>query len=56
VRRSNLRCFFFDMRLRRFLMTEPMLTYVLTYSNVPATLPRESEAKENTRRDALPTN
>jgi hypothetical protein len=24
VRRSSLRCFFFDMRLRRFLMTEPM--------------------------------
>jgi hypothetical protein len=24
VRRSNLRCFFFDMRLRRFLITEPM--------------------------------
>jgi hypothetical protein len=22
--RSSLRCFFFDMRLRRFLMTEPM--------------------------------
>ncbi len=25
VLRSNLRCFFLDMRLRRFLMTEPML-------------------------------
>jgi hypothetical protein len=24
VRRSSLRCFFFDIRLRRFLMTEPM--------------------------------
>ena len=24
VLRSSLRCFFFDMRLRRFLMTEPM--------------------------------
>jgi hypothetical protein len=24
VRRSSFRCFFFDMRLRRFLMTEPM--------------------------------
>jgi len=24
VRRSSLRCFFFDMRLRRFLITEPM--------------------------------
>jgi hypothetical protein len=24
VRRSSLRCFFFDMRLRRFLMTEPI--------------------------------
>ena len=24
VRRSILRCFFFDMRLRRFLMTEPI--------------------------------
>ena len=24
MRRSSLRCFFFDMRLRRFLMTEPM--------------------------------
>jgi hypothetical protein len=23
VLRSNLRCFFFDIRLRRFLMTEP---------------------------------
>jgi hypothetical protein len=29
VRRSSLRCFFFDMRLRRFLMTEPM--YSATY-------------------------
>ena len=25
VLRSSLRCFFFDMRLRRFLITEPML-------------------------------
>jgi hypothetical protein len=25
VLRSNLRCFFFDIRLRRFLITEPML-------------------------------
>jgi hypothetical protein len=24
VRRSSLRCFFFDIRLRRFLITEPM--------------------------------
>jgi hypothetical protein len=24
VRRSSLRCFFFDIRLRRFLLTEPM--------------------------------
>jgi hypothetical protein len=24
VRRSSLRCFFLDMRLRRFLMTEPI--------------------------------
>ncbi|EUA86125.1 hypothetical protein I551_7452 [Mycobacterium ulcerans str. Harvey] len=24
VRRSSLRCFFLDMRLRRFLITEPM--------------------------------
>ena len=32
VLRSNLRCFFFDMRLRRFLITEPM--GYLTKSNV----------------------
>ena len=31
VRRSSLRCFFFDMRLRRFLMTEPMDS--VTYSD-----------------------
>ena len=24
VRRNSLRCFFFDIRLRRFLITEPM--------------------------------
>ena len=35
VRRSSLRCFFFDIRLRRFLMTEPMTPlsdcYLATY-------------------------
>jgi hypothetical protein len=28
VRRSSLRCFFFDIRLRRFLMTEPMYSAI----------------------------
>jgi hypothetical protein len=30
VRLSSLRCFFFAMRLRRFLMTEPMLGAYVT--------------------------
>lgn len=36
VRRSSLRCFFFAMRLRRFLTTEPMGT-LLTYAHAPRT-------------------
>lgn len=31
VRRSSLRCFFFDMRLRRFLITEPIENLRLRY-------------------------
>jgi len=48
VRRSNLRCFFLDMRLRRFLMTEPMNSATSSTNRplhtgpvcVPATLPK----------------
>jgi hypothetical protein len=44
VRRSSLRCFFFDMRLRRFLMTEPMNSEVsvpmLSKPLDPHTLPK----------------
>ncbi|BBY49658.1 hypothetical protein MARA_31260 [Mycolicibacterium arabiense] len=39
VRRSSLRCFFFDMRLRRFLMTEPI--YSATYAK-----PKTTEADD----------
>ena len=36
VRRSILRCFFFDMRLRRFLMTEPICDEPRFYSSASA--------------------
>ena len=40
VRRSSLRCFFFDMRLRRFLMTEPMNSATsVVNDDRPVTLP-----------------
>ena len=40
VRRSSLRCFFFDMRLRRFLITDPMwasLTFLVAFLRTPVT-------------------
>ncbi|CCW11461.1 hypothetical protein RAJCM14343_5669 [Rhodococcus aetherivorans] len=39
MRRSSLRCFFFDMRLRRFLITEPIWVFPHVLSSVPARTP-----------------
>jgi hypothetical protein len=46
--RSSLRCFFFAIRLRRFLMTEPTrppLLYMLTYGHAHAHTRRTASSR-----------
>src|SRR5581483_5687585 len=57
VLRSNLRCFFLDMRLRRFLITEPMLGLLAVVDPLDVLItgpPRNAQQRARTGAQATP--